>query len=468
MNQKVAVAAVYVSAQFMSIMDVTIVNVALPQIGRDLGATGADVSAIAIAYLVSLAVVIPASGWLGDRFGHRQVLLVAIVIFTLGSGLCGAAQSIEQLVGFRILQGIGGGMLTPVGMALLMRTFPPAERVRAASILTLPTATAPALGPVLGGILVTGLSWRWVFLVNVPIGIAALIFGLIFLKAQPADQVGRFDLLGFLLSGVGFASLMYGISEGASAGWASPQILLALAVGVIMIAIMITHQLRVAEPLLRLRLYGNRLFRSTSSTMFLAASGFLGTLFAAALFFQNGLQLSALEAGLLIFPEALGVMVGSQVVSRVLYHRLGPRWCMFVGLIGSAISMNLLWTINSADQMWQARVIMFLLGYAQAHNIVSSQAAAFAQISRVEMGRATTLLNAGRQLGSATGVAVLATVIAAVPPDTGAAAQVNLLGYHLAFSVASGFSLLGLITALSIRNSDAAETLRQRRPVKSS
>ena len=146
--------------------------------------------AISIAFLVSLAVFIPASGWLGDRFGGKRVLLTAIVVFTAASALCGLASSLGELVAFRILQGAGGGMLAPVGMAMLFRAFPPAERIRASAILTIPTTLAPALGPVLGGLLVTDLSWRWVFYVNVPIGVAAFAFGVLFLRAVGAGPAG--------------------------------------------------------------------------------------------------------------------------------------------------------------------------------------------------------------------------------------------------------------------------------------
>src|SRR6202451_4273977 len=158
LNQRVAVAIVFVSAMFMNIMDITIVNVALPTIGRDFRIAPTAVDGIVIAYLVSLAVFIPASGWLGDRFGGKRVLISAIVVFTLGSVLCGLAQNLAELVIFRVIQGAGGGMLAPVGMAMLYRVFPPSERIRASSILTIGTTLAPALGPVLGGLLVTDLS----------------------------------------------------------------------------------------------------------------------------------------------------------------------------------------------------------------------------------------------------------------------------------------------------------------------
>ena len=186
---------------------------------------------MAVGYLVSLAVFIPAAGWLGDRLGSKRVLLFAIAVFTGASVLCGLAGSLSQLVLFRVLQGVGGGMLIPVGMGMLFRTFPPEERVRASSILTVPTAVAPALGPVLGGLLVTDLSWRWVFFVNLPIGIVAFTFGLIFLEEHRQPYPGRFDLPGFLLSGAGFALVLFGISDAPVRGWGNPVILGSILLG---------------------------------------------------------------------------------------------------------------------------------------------------------------------------------------------------------------------------------------------
>ncbi len=233
-SQKIAVGVVFVAAMFMSIMDTTIVNVALPTIGRTFHVAPTAVSAVSISFLVSLAVFIPASGWLGDRLGGKRVLLSAIVIFTVASALCGLAANMTELVLFRILQGVGGGMLAPVGMAMLYRVFPPEERVRAASILTTPTALAPALGPVLGGLLVSDLSWRWVFYVNLPIGVAAFVFGLLFLESVPQKSPGRFDLPGFLLAGLGLGLLMYGVSEGPVRSWVAADVLATIAVGALL------------------------------------------------------------------------------------------------------------------------------------------------------------------------------------------------------------------------------------------
>lgn len=305
MNQKVAVAVVYVAALFMAIMDTTIVNVALPALGRDFHTASDGVDSVSIAFLVSTGILIAASGWLGDRFGGRKVLLTAIVIFTVASALCGLAQNLAELVLFRVMQGIGGGLMTPVGMAMLFRAFPPAERVRASSILIIPTAFAPALGPVLGGLLVTDLSWRWVFYVNVPMGIAALVFGLLFLDDNVQAQPGRFDLAGFLLAASGLGLLMYGVSEGPLKGWADTPVLATLVAGAAILTTLVLVELRSDEPMVDLRVYKNRLFRSASGVMILGALAFLGVLFMIALFFQDGLHLSALQSGLNTFPEAV-------------------------------------------------------------------------------------------------------------------------------------------------------------------
>jgi EmrB/QacA subfamily drug resistance transporter len=456
---KVAVSVVFVMAMFMSIMDITIVNVALPSIGRNLHARADSLDAVAIGYLVSLAVVIPASGWLGDRFGAKRILLTAILVFTAASMLCGAAQTFSQLVGFRVLQGVGGGMLAPVGMTMLFRAFPPAERVRASSILTTPTALAPALGPVLGGILVDNLSWRWCFYVNLPLGILAFAYGLVFLKDQPLPAAGRFDTRGFLLSGTGFAGLMYGVSEGPGKGWSHPDVYLSTAIGTLLLTVLVVTQLQTAEPLLNLRVFTDRLFRSASASLFLSTAAFLGVLYLVALFFQNGLGLTALNSGLSTAPEAIGVMVGAQVATRLLYPRFGPRRLMIGGLLMVGTTIGLMSQIQDRSQLWQMRGLMFLLGYAMAHNFVSAQAAAFARISPADTGRASTLFNALRQLGAASGVAVLTSALTISGVQAGRqGGATDLHPYHVAFLVSALLAVAGAAFAATIKDSDADAT----------
>ena len=403
MSQKVAVGVVFVSAMFMNIMDITIVNVALPTIGRDFGIPPTAVDGVVIAYLVSLAVFIPASGWLGDRFGGKRVLIAAITVFTVGSVLCGLAQDMTQLVVFRVVQGAGGGMMAPVGMAMLYRVFPPSERVRAASILTVPTTMAPALGPVLGGFLVTSLTWRWVFFVNLPLGIAAVIFGALFLERTGTIDAGRFDLPGFVLGGAGLGLLMYGVSEGPLQSWSSPAVVATCVTGVVLLAVFVVMELRTEQPMVDLRLLAGRLFRSTNFVMFLVAAAFLGTLYLIPLYFQDARGLSALQSGLSTFPEAFGVMIGAQLASRLIYPRVGPRRHITGGLLGLALSLLVLTQISVSTNLWLIRTDMFVLGLAMAQVMVPNQAASFAMISPASMGRASTFFNTMRQLGARPG-----------------------------------------------------------------
>jgi EmrB/QacA subfamily drug resistance transporter len=464
LNQKIAVSVVFVSAMFMNIMDITIVNVALPTIGRNFRIAPTAVDGIVISYLVSLAVFIPASGWLGDRFGGKRVLLAAIAVFTLGSALCGVAQNMTELVLFRVFQGAGGGMMAPVGMAMLFRVFPPAERIRAASILTVPTTMAPALGPVLGGLLVTELSWRWVFFVNLPLGIAAVTFGALFLDRTEPISAGRFDVPGFLLGGAGLGLLMYGVSEGPLKDWSSSIVISTCLLGAALLVAMVMVELRTRQPMVDLRLLSERLFRSTNIIMFLAPAAFLGMLYLIPLYFQDARGLSALQSGLSTFPEAFGVMAGAQLASRVIYPRLGPRRHITAGLLGVTASMLILTQITLTTNLWLIRAVMFLLGLTMAQVMVPNQAASFAMISPASMGRASTFFNTMRQVGSATGVAVLSTVLIGVASATSGSgpAHPGIRAYHLAFLTAAAFSLAAVAFSIFIHDSDAAETIVRR------
>ncbi|HEX3492590.1 MAG TPA: MDR family MFS transporter [Streptosporangiaceae bacterium] len=465
LNQKVAVSVVYVAAMFMSIMDSTIVNVALPTIGRNFKVPSTSVAGVSIYFLVSLAVFISVSGWLGDRFGGKRVLLTAIVVFTVASALCGLATSLAELEVFRVLQGVGGGMMAPVGLAMLFRVFPPAERVRASAILTVPTTLAPALGPVLGGLLVTELSWRWVFYVNVPLGAVTLAFGAAFLAGGNTLRPGRFDTVGFVLAGASLGLLMYGVSEGPVQGWDSRVVLATVCAGAVLLGLLVLAELRRPQPLIDLRLLGYRLFRSCNGVMLLAAAAFIGTLYVASLYFQDGRGLSALGSGMSTFPEALGVMAGAQLASRWLYPGLGPRRNIAFGLVVVTASIALMSLIGAQTSLWWMRLLMFTLGAGMAQVFVPAQAAAFATISPEATGRASTMFNVGRQLGSATGVAVLTTAVVAVGATRVVAGHVtpDLTAYHVAFLVAAGVAAAAAGVALTIHDSDAASTIIRRR-----
>jgi EmrB/QacA subfamily drug resistance transporter len=458
------VSAVFVTAMFMSIMDGTIVNVALPAIGRDFGVASTAVGRISIAYLVSVAVFMPAAGWLGDRFGGKRVLLGAVVVFTATSALCGIAVNVGQLVAFRIVQGIGGAMFAPVGMAMLFRAFPPCERLRASAILTVPTTLAPALGPVVGGLLVTWLSWRWIFYVNVPVGIAAFVFGLLCLDPAGAGTARAFDWAGFLLAGLGLGTLMFGLAKGPVVGWGNPSVLGGIGVGAVLLAVMVVVELRAAAPMVDLRLLRDGLFRSCNAVIVAASIAFLGTLYAVSLYLQDGRGLTAVQSGLSIFPEALGVMAGAQLAGRVLYPRLGPRRHIALGLVGTGASIALMALMDAHASLWWVRLLMFLMGFSMGQVFVPTRTAAFATISSAATGRASMMFNALRQLGGAVGIATLTTAVALAGPThaVGGRLVANLDAYQVAFLVAAGVCLVGVACALTIRDADAAPTMPPR------
>ena len=450
---KVVVGAVFVASMFMNIMDATVVNVALPTLSRDFAVPIASVSGVVTAYLVTLAVAMPASGWVGDRFGARSVLLGAIGLFTAASALCGVATSLAELVVFRAVQGIGGGLLVPVGMAMMFRAFPPAERIRANRLLIVPTLMAPALGPVIGGLLVDGLSWRWIFYINLPIGAAALIFGTLFLPRGSEHPAGAFDLPGFLLAGTGFPLFMYALSTGASSGWGSAPVLATGAGGVALLALFVITELRVAEPMLRLRIYSDRLFRVTNLQLTFAGAGFVGTLFLVPLLLQNGLGFTAVHSGLSTFPEAIGGMMGVQVTTRV-YKRVGPRRLMVAGMCGTVAAIGGMALAGPGDAAWLIPVLMFCTGGSFGFAMSPSQTAGLATVSAALTGQASTLLNTLRQAGGAAGVALLGTVLGA----TGAG-PADLAGYQLAFVAAACLMALGVAFSARVRDADAAPTM---------
>jgi EmrB/QacA subfamily drug resistance transporter len=460
-SQKAAVSVVYAGAMFIAVMDQTIVNVALATIGRDFHASAAGVAGTVIGYQVAVALSIPAAAWLGDRFGPRQVLLGAIAVFTVASALCGLASGLGELVAFRVLQGIGGGLMTPVGMTMLFRAFPPAERVRASSILVIPTALAPAVGPIIGGVFVTDASWRWVFYVNVPIGICALVFGALFLADQDHPAAGRFDVAGFLTSSLGLGLLMYGVSEGPNAGWGRAPVVASIAVGALLLAVMVVTELHAAAPLLDLRVYADRLFRSASIVLTLTSVAFFGLIFLLSLFFQNGLHLSALQAGSAICPEAVGVIISSQFISRRLYPAVGPRRIMAAGLLLIAGVAAGLTMAGTGTSLWLLRLVLFVMGFGVAAVFMPSQAAGFATVGAERTSVATTIFNAQRQVGGAIGVALLTAVISALHPVRTVAgrAEANIHAFHTGLLVCAGVAVAAALAALTVRDSDAAATM---------
>ncbi|MDO8364041.1 MAG: MDR family MFS transporter [Actinomycetota bacterium] len=460
---KWVVAAVYVSALFLDILDTTIINVALPRLGTQFRTDNAEW--VVLGYTISLAVWIPASGWLGDRFGTKRVFLFALMSFTVGSLLCGFADSIGQLVAFRVLQGIGGGMLTPVGIAMLFRAFPQAERAKASTVVMIPTLIAPALGPVLGGFISTHFHWRWIFWINVPIALAALWFGWRHLREHREPSARGFDAAGFLLSGAALALIVYALSEGPSSGWTSDVVLRAGAAGLLCAALTVLVELKVANPMLDLRLFGNRMFRQCNLVGFFSIASFLGVLFVMPMYLQNVRHMNELQSGLTTFPQAFGVMLSS-VVAGQLYTRIGPRRLMFGGFFTSALAIALFLWIDTGTNLWLVRGLMFLRGLCMGFAFVPMQAASYSTIRPEQNGRASSIFSTQRQVGVSFGVAIMASVLAshgALRPVVSAADAARALdGVHIAFGLAVAAAAVAAVLALFIRDSDAKATMVQR------
>jgi EmrB/QacA subfamily drug resistance transporter len=458
---KYVVAAVFVAALFLDILDTTIVNVAMRTIGNELQTE--SIEWIVLGYTLSLAVWIPASGWLGDRFGTKRVFLAALVFFVGGSALCGAAQSIGQLVTFRILQGVGGGMLTPIGVAMMFRAFPPIERARAATIVLVPTLVAPALGPVLGGLITDTVGWRWIFFVNVPVGLAALVFGMRYLREHTEPGAGGFDAPGFVLSGFGLAATIYALSEGPRVGWDSPAVIVLGIGGILSFVVLVWVETHKPQPMLALRLLKDRLFATTNLVMAFSMASFIGLLFVLPLYLQGLRGLDPFESGLVMFPQAIGILISSQIAGRI-YARVGPRRLVTGGMAWAALCVAAFMTLGLETNLWIIRGLLLARGLGMGFTFVAVQAASYARIAPSDNGRASAIFATQRQMSVSIGVALMATVLSgftsltATPSDP----QRALEGYRWTFAAATVLAVIGAIVATRISDEDAAVSMAPR------
>ena len=454
-SQRTVAAIGYVTAMFMTAVDIQIVNVALPTLSRDFNAGVASVQWTVVGYTLSLAVLIPASGWLGDHFGTRRAFLFALGVFTLGSVLCGSAQSLGELIGARVLQGAGGGMLTPVATTLLFRAYPPADRARIARLLMIPILLGPASAPIIGGLFTQDVTWRWVFFINVPIGTIVFLFCLLCLDDYRGDQKERLDVLGFVLVGGGLALVLYAISEGSVKGWDSAQVLVTGVIGIVALAVFTWWELRQRHPVLNLRLLHERLFRATNIASCLIMGTFLGVLFLTPIFLQEVQHHSPISSGLTTFTEAFGVVVGSQTIARS-YGKLGPRVLVAGGAILICLVILTFQLEQATTSDWVVRAQMFALGIGVSVASVAIQASMFTRISTEETGHASAIFNTGRWLSGA----LLTTILSAIL--TGVAGSL-LDGFHAAYLAAAIVAGITAVCAVVlIHTSDAAPSMEKR------
>ncbi len=464
-----AVVVVYVASMFMNALDTTVVTVALPTLGREFSTGTSGIEWLVTGYLLSLAAWIPASGWIGDRFGNKRTLLIAIAIFAIARAMCAIAQSVPELVIYRIIQGAGGGMMIPVGLTMLTRAFPPEQRARISRLIIIPTVIGPATGPVIGGLLIDNLSWRWIFLVTLPLALATFIFGWMFLKEHKEPRPGAFDLPGFVLSAGGLALILFALSSGPDRGWAHPVTLATGISGVAAFTLLVFVELKKKEPMLNFRLIQDRLFRSIMLTSTFSTGAFLGILFLTPLYLQTVVGVSATQSGLTTAPEAVGVLCGSQIAGR-LYLFIGPRRLMMAGLSSVSVILVSLSRLDVETSLWVIRGAMFALGASMSFVFLPVQASVFARIKPADTGQASAIFSAQRQVASALGVAVLATVLSLRMPglDDGlsdaAFSSQQLTAFRTAFLFAGGLAMTGVVFAFFVRDSDAAGTMKARTP----
>jgi EmrB/QacA subfamily drug resistance transporter len=471
LEYKYIVAIVFVFGLFMDLLDMTITNVALPTLAQEFGASTITIEWVVTGYLLGLAAFIPVSGWAGDRFGTKRVFMFALGIFTVGSLLCGLAWSIESLIAFRVLQGVGGGILTPVGTAMLFRAFPPEERARAASVLTIPAVVAPASGPVVGGWLVEYHDWRWIFFINIPFALAALVVAGRYLREEKQPDPGRLDVPGFLLSAGGLASVLYALAQAGHHGFDDGRVALFGLLGLGLLATFAIVELRTAQPLIDIRLYQNKLFRATNIVQFASFAGLMGALFLLPLLLQAEMGMSPLESGLATFPQAIGVASMAPLAGRF-YQRIGPRRMMMIGMAGATFTTFAFVLVDYGTSTWWIRGIMLLRGWAFAFAIVPLQTATFATISPQMMGRASAAFNSGRQVAASLGVAILATVLtnrlAFHGASLGDGNDATLSAFHDAFIAGGVLAIIGIAASFLIDDREAANTMTRRRLTRAS
>ena len=428
----VTLAAVVVLGSIMTILDATIVNVALPTLGREFGTSISVIQWVPTIYLLAFASVIPLTGWASERFGARRVWIVSLAVFMLGSLLCGLSGSVTELIVFRVLQGLGGGMIMPVGQAILARAAGPARIGRVMSIVGVPLLLGPVAGPVIGGAIVGGTTWRWIFFVNLPVGAVALALALWLLPAATARPRTRLDVRGLVLASGGIAVLLYGLGKVATGGAShSPVPLAAVVAGIGLVASFCIHALRVQQPLIDVRLFARRGFTAAALTNLVLGMALFGVALLLPLYFEIVRGRTPLQTGLLLIPQGLGAALAMPAAGS-LTDRIGARPVVVTG-VGLAMAGTAAYTqITAVTPYAYLAAALFAIGAGLGATITPSMAAAFQAAGRAAIGSATIAISTIQRLAASLGTALLAVTLqramtAGLPGFGGGVAQAGAL-----------------------------------------
>ncbi|KXF50818.1 multidrug transporter [Rhodococcus sp. SC4] len=405
------IASVVVLGAIMSILDVTVVSVALPTFATEFDTTYATVAWTMTAYTLALATVIPVTGWAADRFGTKRLYMTALVLFVLGSVLCSFAWDITSLIGFRVLQGLGGGMLMPLGMTIMTKAAGPDRVGRVMAVLGIPMLLGPIGGPILGGWLIEAASWHWIFLINVPIGIVALTAAFIILPSDKASPSESFDFLGMLLLSPGLALFLFGVSSIPEVGTvAAARVLVPGVIGLALIIAFVFHALRKDHPLIDLHLFENRQLSVAVITTSLFIVAFMGAgLLFPSYFIQVGGH-TTLAAGLLMAPQGIGAMLTMPVAGR-LVDKIGPGKIVLTGLPLILIGLGTFTQVAADSPTWLLMGALFVMGMGMGCTMMPLMTAAIVTLSNDQVARGSTLMNIVQQTAGSIGTAVMSVVL---------------------------------------------------------
>jgi EmrB/QacA subfamily drug resistance transporter len=440
---------------FMIMLDNTVVNVALPSIQRDLKMDVSQLEWVVNAYFLTFAVLLLTGGKLGDLFGRRLIFIVGLIVFTASSLACGLATSGEILIASRAVQGVGAAMMNPATLSIITATFPPRQRGMAMGIWVGVSAMALALGPITGGLLSEHADWSWIFFINVPIGLLAIVVARAAItesKDTSAEQ--RLDVPGLLTSGVALFALTYALIEANSKGWTSTEILTLFAIAAVGFAAFVVLELRQRVPMLDLSLFRNSTFAGANTTMLLVALAMFGVFFFVSLYVQNILGYSPVQAGAAFLPMTLCIIFVAPVAGKLSDH-IGSRWLMGGGMTLVGCSLVLFSLLTETSNFWNLFPALLVGGAGMALAMTPTTAAAMGSVPVDKAGVGSGVLNSSRQVGGSMGVAIMGAILGSyitVPPVSPQFPEQFVSGFQAALHVAAGIAFAAaLVAVLTVR-----------------
>jgi len=441
---------------FMVILDGTAVNVAIPKLQEDFGSSLSLIQWTVTGYALAQAAVIPLAGWLSDRFGAKRVFLISIALFTIGSGLCALADSAEMLILFRVLQGLGGGVVMPISMAFVYRIAPKDKVGAVMGMMGIPILLAPALGPVLAGALVDYVSWHWIFLLNLPIGVIAVLLGIRTLPNIERQSVAALDLLGIILAPLAFAALSYGVTQGGTS-WTSTETITGIAVGAAALILFIFVELRRQNPLLELRVFRSGNFTRGIIVQWVSQFALFGSFFLVPLFLQQAHGYSAFKTGLIMLPQAIASGLFMPIGGR-LSDRFGARPMVLSGMVLVVAASLLLAYMHADDSLIMVMLPLALLGAGMGLFMMPLNTHLIQSAPQNLVGRVTSLTNAAQQVMSSLAIATLTTISGNKMKDLLVEAQKPTPGieewtsaFNYAFFILVFIAVAGLLLGIVLR-----------------